>query len=77
MADCIALFGLHHMEAAPVDTHLWQAACRLYFPDWAGKAVTDVRYRQLGDFLRERFGDLTGWAHQYLFYENLLNWRKR
>jgi hypothetical protein len=36
-----------------------------------------MKYRQLGDFLRERFGDLTGWAHQYLFYDNLLNWRAR
>jgi N-glycosylase/DNA lyase len=77
LADCIALFGLHHLEAVPVDTHLWQAACRLYFPEWGGKAVTGQRYDRCGDALRARFGDLAGWAHQYLFYENLVNWRSR
>jgi len=77
LADCICLFALHHTEAAPMDTHLWQACCRLYFPEWRGKALTDLRYQTAADRLREQFGPLTGWAHQYLFYENLLNWRKR
>lgn len=77
LADCIALFGFHHDAAAPVDTHLWQASCRYYFPEFEGKAITDVRYRAVGDKLRERFGPWAGWAHQYLFYDNLLNWRTR
>jgi N-glycosylase/DNA lyase len=77
LADCICLFGLHHTEAAPMDTHLWQACCRLYFPEWQGKPLTDVRYRAAADHLRNKFGPLTGWAHQYLFYDNLLNWRER
>lgn len=77
LADCICLFALHHTLAAPVDTHLHQAAVRLYFPELKGKALTDLRYRQIGDHFRERFGELTGWAHQYLFYDNMLNWRSR
>jgi N-glycosylase/DNA lyase len=77
LADCVCLFGLHHTEAAPMDTHLWQACCRLYFPEWRGKALTDRRYQAAADYLREKFGPLTGWAHQYLFYEDLLNWRTR
>jgi N-glycosylase/DNA lyase len=77
LADCIALFGFHCDEAAPMDTHLWQACCRHYFPEWAGKPLTDHRYRVAAKFLRHRFGSLTGWAHQYLFYDNLLNWRAR
>lgn len=77
LADCIALFGLHHMEAVPIDTHMWQAACRLYFAEWRGAPLTSARYRQFGDFFRDRFGDLAGWAHQYLFFENVLNWRTR
>ncbi|MFN3683133.1 MAG: hypothetical protein ACK41F_04260 [Fimbriimonadaceae bacterium] len=77
VADCVCLIGLHFDEAAPIDTHLWQAACRLFFPEWAGKALTEARYRQVGRALRERFGPLTGWAHQYLFYDNLLRWRSR
>lgn len=75
LADCICLFALHHTEAVPVDTHLWQAAKRLYFPEWTGKSLTGQKYRQIGDHFRDRFGKLAGWAHQYLFYDNLKNWR--
>ncbi len=75
LADCICLFALHHTSAVPVDTHLWQASVRLYFPEWQGKALTARRYRAVGDHCRGRFGELAGWAHQYLFYDNLLNWR--
>lgn len=77
LADCICLFGLHHLEAVPVDTHLYQAACREYFPEWGGKALTDARYKEIGSHFRQRFGPIAGWAHQYLFYENLLRWRSR
>jgi N-glycosylase/DNA lyase len=75
LADCICLFALHHTEAVPVDTHLWQAAKRHYFADWEGGSLTAQRYRKIGDHFRDRFGDLAGWAHQYLFYDNLKNWR--
>lgn len=77
LADCISLFALRKLEAAPVDTHLWQAYCRLYRPDLSDKPITDKRYKEAGDFFRARFGELTGWAHQYLFYDNALNWRDR
>ncbi|MCH7944975.1 MAG: hypothetical protein IIC73_03035 [Armatimonadetes bacterium] len=75
LADCICLFALHHTSAVPVDTHLWQASVRLYFPEWKGKSLTDKRYMAVADHCRDRFGALAGWAHQYLFYDNLLNWR--
>lgn len=77
LADCIALFALHHTRSVPVDTHLWQAAVRLYFPEWSDKSLTGQRYQMIGEHFRNRFGDLAGWAHQYLFYDNLLNWRAR
>jgi len=77
LADCICLFALDHTEAVPVDTHVWQAATRLYFPELAGTSLTEKRYRQVGDHFRDKLGDLAGWAHQFLFYENLLNWRRR
>lgn len=77
LADCIALFALHHTEAVPVDTHLWQAATRLYFPEWQGTNLTDKKYEAISAFIRGRFGELTGWAHQCLFYDNVLNWRSR
>ncbi|MBI5706993.1 MAG: hypothetical protein HZC36_08395 [Armatimonadetes bacterium] len=77
LADCICLIGLRHLEAVPVDTHLYQAACREYFPEWRGKALTGTRYREIGGHFRGRFGSLAGWAHQYLYYENLLRRRSR
>lgn len=77
LADCIALFGLHHADVIPIDTHIWQGLTRLYFPEWKDKAVTDSRYLVAREFFRGRFGELTGWAHQYLFYDNVLNWRSR
>lgn len=67
LADCICLFALDHLEAVPVDTHIWQAACRIYFPEWSGKAVTETRYRAVGSLLRDRFGDKAAWAQQMLF----------
>ncbi len=73
LADCIALFALHLTEAVPVDTHLWQAATRLYFPHWRGAAITDSRYRAVGNLFRAKFGPLAGIAHHYLFYDNMRN----
>jgi N-glycosylase/DNA lyase len=77
LADCIALYGLGHTEAVPIDTHVWQAATRLYFPDWKDTALTHLKYRETGEYFRNRFGKLAGWAHQYLFFDNVLNWRSR
>lgn len=77
LADCIALFGLHHMEAVPVDTHVWQAVCRQHFPEFAGKAVTERRYREIGDLFRAQFGKRAGWAQQMMFFDNFERRRGR
>ena len=77
LADCIALFGLHQTEAIPIDTHIWQAYLRLYRPDLADRAMTDARYREASNFMRSRYRQHSGWAQQYLFYDNLINWRTR
>ncbi len=71
LADCICLYALDKQEAAPIDTHVWQAASRLYFPEWAGQPMTDLKRRAVGDLLRGRFGVLAGPAQQVLFYSNL------
>lgn len=37
VADCVRLFGLHHLEAFPIDTHIKQVIERKYgckMPDW-------------------------------------------
>jgi len=76
LADCIALYGYDKQESAPIDTHLWQVGCRLYFPEWTGKAITEHRYRALADRLRSRLGELTGYAQQFMFFDNVQNWRQ-
>jgi N-glycosylase/DNA lyase len=73
LADCIALFALGHGSAVPVDTHVWQAMTRDVFPDWRGKSLTDQRYRAIGDYFREKFGELAGMAHQFVFVEAMLS----
>lgn len=77
LADCVALFGLHRTDVVPIDTHIWQAMTRLYFPQWQGLPLTAKRYDEASDFFRARFGVHTGWAHQYLFYDSVLHWRER
>jgi len=71
LADCICLFALDQGESVPIDTHIWAALTRLYYPDWTGLAVTDSRYRIGTDTFRERFGELSAWAQQLLFVESL------
>jgi N-glycosylase/DNA lyase len=77
LADCICLFAFDHGESVPVDTHIWQALTRLYFPDLAGLAVTKDRYQTVTQFFQNRFGNLAGAAHQFLFVENMNNARTR
>lgn len=72
VADCVLLFGLDHMRAVPIDTHMWQAVGKWLMPDLANKNLTDKTYRQVVEWFHERFDDLTGWAHQYLFTAHLL-----
>ncbi|MCH8273932.1 MAG: hypothetical protein IH851_04005 [Armatimonadetes bacterium] len=75
VADCVCLVGFGFETAVPVDTHLWRAACDLYFPEWEGKSLTEKRYLAVGDLFRDRFGEVAGWAHQYLFYHRVLAYR--
>jgi N-glycosylase/DNA lyase len=74
IADCVCLFSLDKTEAVPVDTHVWQLAKDLYFPDWADRrTVTDLAYRTVSAAFRERFGDLAGYAQNFLFYDHFAN----
>jgi N-glycosylase/DNA lyase len=76
LADCIALYGLGHDDAVPVDTHLWQAA-KSCFPELDAPSLTPTAYAAVGDLLRARYGRRAGWAHLYLYYDHLRTWRAR
>ena len=68
IADCIALFGLRHDEAVPVDTHVW-AIARSLFPDrFQANFVTPATYDLVREAFLERYGKWAGWAQQYLFH---------
>jgi N-glycosylase/DNA lyase len=74
IADCVCLFALDKTEAVPVDTHVWQLARDLYFPDWpAKKSLTEASYNQVAGAFRDRFGELAGYAQNFLFYDHFSN----
>lgn len=55
VADCICLFGLHHLDAFPVDTHIRQ--------------VLDTQYPS--GFPFEKYAGYAGVMQQYIFYFDL------
>lgn len=61
VADCIMLFGCREFTAFPVDTWV-----KTIMNDMYGFEKKDINGMQA--FARERFGDLRGFAQQYLFY---------
>lgn len=55
VAECICLFGLHHLEAFPVDTHIDQAL--------------EKHYRR--GFPKRKYKGIQGVMQQYIFYYEL------
>ena len=55
VADCICLFGLHHLQAFPMDTHIKQAMAQHY-----KRGFPNRRYR-----------GFQGVIQQYIFYYEL------
>lgn len=67
VADCILLFGYHRTEVFPVDTWIEKVYEKMF--GISGKSTVYI-----ADKLSEYYGDLAGYAQQYLYYyarENL------
>ena len=72
VADCVALFSLDQSSAIPVDTHVWEIACRDFDPTLREcSSLTPTVYDRVGDLFRERYGAHAGWAHSVLFAAEL------
>lgn len=56
--------SLDHLEAVPVDTHVFQIARDNYLPHLKKyKTVTQQVYKEIGDCFRNIFKKNAGWAH--------------
>jgi N-glycosylase/DNA lyase len=61
VSNCIALFSLDALDAFPVDT--WVKKVMEYF-----YLHEDTDLKVIESFSRDKFGELSGYAQQYLFY---------
>lgn len=61
VADCILLFSMGKQNAFPVD--VWVKRVMQYF-----YLAPDVSLKKVRDYGRDKFGNLAGFAQQYLFY---------
>lgn len=75
VAACVCLFSLDKHEAVPVDTHVWQLACRHYAPQLRGKSLTPKLMVEVERALQGVFGSHAGWAHNTLFVAELASSR--
>lgn len=62
VADCVLLFSLGHREVFPIDVWVRRVVSELYFEGQEQSLNT------ISDFARDKWGDLAGYAQQYLFY---------
>lgn len=77
VANCVCLFGLHHIEAFPVDTWIEKILMREYYS--AKKYRRTPKNRLFDTILEDHFGKYGGYAgvlQQYIFYYERLNKNK-
>ena len=62
VADCVLLFGYHKTDVFPTDTWIIQAYNKIYNKECTNAVA-------ISDYFLKKFGDLAGFAQQYLFYQ--------
>lgn len=71
VANCICLFGLHHIEAFPVDTWIEQILMEQYYRKRKKKYDALPKSRLYDEIIHDYFGMYKGYAgvmQQYIFY---------
>jgi N-glycosylase/DNA lyase len=68
VADCILLFSMRKFDAFPADVWIKRVLEHLYFD---GREMPVNKLRELAE---KRFGDLAGFAQQYLFHYTRTFW---
>ena len=61
VCDCIALFGMQKIDTFPVDVWVKRVMQEFYIEE-------DMSLPKMRKFALEKFGDIAGYAQQYLFY---------
>lgn len=68
VADCICLMSLGHLDAIPIDTHIFQIVQANYLPHLKKqKTVSSKTHIEINNYLRELWGPLAGWAQAIIF----------
>ena len=61
VSDCILLFGLNRQDSFPVDVWIKRIMEYCYF-------TNEQPINVISDYAKEKFGNLGGYAQQYLFF---------
>ncbi len=71
VANCICLFGLHHIDAFPIDTWIEQILMKEYFKKHKRKYSALPKSKLYSAITKDAFGKYHGYAgvmQQYIFY---------
>ena len=61
VASCISLFGMQDYLSFPIDVWVMKVMHELY-------GLPEKNKKEMAEFARKKFGELGGFAQQYLFY---------
>ncbi|XP_063972333.1 N-glycosylase/DNA lyase [Diachasmimorpha longicaudata] len=76
VADCICLMSLGHLEAIPVDTHIYQVAKETYLQGLKKFSASSGVYGEINTFFRKTWGPMAGWAQAVVFCTRIKENRK-
>lgn len=73
VADCICLMSMDHLNAIPVDCHIYEIFCRNYRPELRQKrkSITETVHDLIGSYFTDLHGPLAGWSTSVLFVAEL------